>query len=133
VLGILFRLQRTIAWVLALTSLLILLGHFLYFDVTPRVVIPLLGTTIGFLLFLGVSILAEASNLGGDPVGRGSSFLSAAQLISFRVSTLFSNNPALLERRKRAPAWLGFAMRRGCVRSEVVDAARRACNPESGL
>jgi len=88
-------LQVTLASVLAFTPLLILPGQFFYFDVTPKVVMVLLGTTIGLLLSLRISMLADIRRFWADPLGRWFSLLSAAQLISLMLATLFSRNPAL--------------------------------------
>jgi tetratricopeptide (TPR) repeat protein len=122
-------LQLTLASVLALTPLLILPGHLFYFDVTPKVAIALIGTTIGLLLFLRASMLVETRRFWADPVGRWFSFLSAAQLISLLVSTLFSSNPAL--------SWNGGNWRRlGLVSQSAVIAfgflIAASCS-ESGL
>jgi O-antigen ligase len=87
--------QLTIATVLALTPLLILPSYFFYFDVTPKVVIALIGTSIGLLLLLRDSALAGARRLWAYPPGRWFCVLAAAQLISLLLSTFFSSHPAL--------------------------------------
>jgi len=88
-------LQFALASVLALTPLLILPGRFFYFDVTPKIAIALVGTSIGLLLFFRASVLARAHPLCLDPLGRWFCLLATAQLVSLLVSTLLSGNPAL--------------------------------------
>jgi O-antigen ligase len=91
----LLTVRLTIAAVLALTPLLILPSYFFYYDVTPKVAVVLIGTSIALLLFLRDSTLAEARKLWVYPLGRWFSLLAAAQLISLLLSTFFSGNPAL--------------------------------------
>ncbi len=85
----------TAAVVLALTPLLMLPAYFFYFDITPKVAIVLIGTSIALLLFLGDSALSEARGLWADPLGRWFCLLAVAQLISLLSSTFFSSHPAL--------------------------------------
>jgi O-antigen ligase len=93
--GTLLTVQLTIAAVLALAPLLILPAYFFYFDVTPKVAVVLIGASIGLLMFLRDSALAEARRLWADPVGRWFCVLGAAQLVSLLLSTVVSRNPWL--------------------------------------
>ncbi len=93
--AVLSALQVTIASVLALTPLLIWPGQVFYFDVTPKVAIVLIGTSIGLLLLQCASMRGRIRRLWADPVGRCFILLSAAQLIALLASTVFSSNPAL--------------------------------------
>jgi O-antigen ligase len=105
--------QLTIATVLALTPLLILPSFFFYYDVTPKVAIALIGTSIALLLFVRDSALAGVRRLWAHPLGRGFCLLAAAQLISLLLSTFFSTHPAL--------SWNGGNWRRfGLVSQSAV-------------
>ena len=86
--------QLTTTAVLALTPLLILPACLFYYDVTPKLAIALIGTSIALLLLLRPSTL-PARRLWTSPVGRWFCLLAAAQLSSLLLSTFFSSNPAL--------------------------------------
>jgi putative inorganic carbon (HCO3(-)) transporter len=86
--------QLTTAAVLALTPLLILPACLFYYDVTPKLAIALIGTSIALLLFLRPST-PPVSRLWTNPVGRWFCLLAAAQLSSLLLSTAFSSHPAL--------------------------------------
>ncbi len=88
-----FRVQLTIAAVLAFTPLLILPAGFFHYDVTPKIAVALTGTAIA-LLFVG-STLNQVRRLWGDPIGRWFCLLVAAQVVSLLLSTIFSSHPAL--------------------------------------
>lgn len=106
------RLQLTIGAVLALTPLLILPGGFFYYDVTPKIVVVLVGTAIGLLLSLRGSTLSQARRLWAHSLGRCFCLLIAAQIISLLLSNFFSMNPAL--------SWNGGNWRRFGVESQFA-------------
>jgi len=107
------RIQFATAAVLVIAPLLILPGLLFYYDVTPKVAVVLFGTTIGLLLFLRESTLSEARRLWTDPLGRWFCVLTAAQIASLLLSSLFSSHPAL--------AWYGGNWRRlGFVAQSAV-------------
>jgi O-antigen ligase len=89
------RLQLTTAAVLALTPLLILPAYSFYYDVTPKVVITLLGAALGLVLLLRDSTFSGVPPVWADPLGRRFCLLAAAQLVSLLLSTFFSSHAAL--------------------------------------
>ncbi len=89
------RLQLTTAAVLALTPLLILPAYSFYYDVTPKVVITLLGAALGLVLLLRDSTFSDVPPVWVDPLGRWFCLLAAAQLLSLLLSTVFSSHAAL--------------------------------------
>ncbi len=107
------KVQFATAAVLAVAPLLILPGWVFYYDVTPKVAVVLAGATIGLLLFLRDSTLAETRRFWTDPLGRCFCVLTAAQIASLLLSSLFSSHPAL--------AWYGGNWRRsGFVSQSAV-------------
>jgi O-antigen ligase len=108
----LLKVQLTIAAVLALAGLLILPGFFFYYDVTPKVDVALIGTTIAALLFVCSSALNQVRRLWADSVGRWFCLLTAAQVVSLFFSSVFSSNPAL--------SWNGGNWRRFGLISECA-------------
>ena len=89
------RLQLTTAAVLALTPLLILPAYSFYYDVTPKVVITLLGAALGLVLLLRDSASSGVPRVWMDPLGLWFCLLAAAQLLSLLLSTFFSSHAAL--------------------------------------
>lgn len=89
------RLQLTTAAVLALTPLLILPAYSFYYDVTPKVVITLLGAALGLVLLLCDSTFSDVARVWTDPIGSWFCLLVAAQLLSLLFSTFFSSHAAL--------------------------------------
>ena len=89
------RLQLTTAAVLALTPLLILPAYSFYYDVTPKVVITLLGAALGLVLLLRDSTFSNLPRVWMDPLGRWFCLLAAAQFLSLLLSTFFSSHTAL--------------------------------------
>jgi O-antigen ligase len=89
------RLQLTTAAVLALTPLLVLPAYSFYYDVTPKVVIALLGAALGLVLLLRDSTFSDGPPVWADPVGRWFCLLAVAQLLSLLLSTFFSTHAAL--------------------------------------
>lgn len=77
-----------LAWLLAPFYLLILPGFSFYFDVTPKVVILLLGTGLALLLWRGG--VPVRSRFGWWFVALG-----AAQIVSLAISSALSTNAAL--------------------------------------
>ncbi len=89
------RLQQTTAAVLAFTPLLILPAYSFYYDVTPKVVLALLGAALGLVLLLRDSTFSGVPRVWMDPLGRWFCLLAAAQLLSLLLSTFFSSHAAL--------------------------------------
>lgn len=123
------RVHFTIAAVLALTPLLILPVYFFYYDITPKVAITLIGAAIGLLLFLCDSTLGKARRLWADRTGRWFCLLTAAQLISLLLSTLFSSNPALSW---NGGNWRRFGLVSQCAVVALAFLIAASCS-ESGL
>lgn len=109
---ILSSVEFAFAAILVSTPLLILPGWFFYYDVTPKVIVALIGAAIGILLLLRDSRLREMRRLWTDPLGRWFCLLSTAQIVSLMLSTLFSNHPEL--------SWNGGNWRRFGVVSQYA-------------
>ncbi len=96
--------QLMLAAILALTPLVILPGLFFYYDVTPKVVVVLIGTAMAGAYFVGDQGFSRIRRLWADPAGRWLCLLTAAQVFSLLLSTALSAHPAL--------AWNGGNWRR---------------------
>ena len=86
-------LGTTLLTVLVAVPLLISPGVSFHFDVTPKVVVLLLGAAGGLLLWAG--FLPGLRSMWKDPRGRLFALLLLAQLTSLGLSTLFSADPEL--------------------------------------
>ena len=122
----LWRVQRTIAAVLALTPLLILPFCFFYYDVTPKIAVALIGTAIALLLLLRDSALNEVRRLWSDPLGCCFCLLTAAQLIWLLLSTVFSSDPALSW---NGGNWRRFGFVSQCAVAVLAFLIASSCSP----
>ena len=86
-------LGTTLLTVLVAVPLLIAPGVSFHFDVTPKVVVLLLGAASSLLLWAG--FLPGLRCMWNDPRGRFFALLLFAQLTSLGLSTLFSADPEL--------------------------------------
>src|SRR5229473_2986209 len=77
----------------ALIAILITPGHLFYFDVTPKILVLLCGTSIGLFFFRQNRRGFRA--LFADRLGRWFVILIAAYESSLIISTIWSRNPAL--------------------------------------
>ena len=86
-------LGTTLLTVLVAVPLIIAPGISFHFDVTPKVVVLLLGAAAGLVLWTGFS--SGLRGIWKDPRGRLFALLLIAQLGSLGLSTVFSANPEL--------------------------------------
>jgi O-antigen ligase len=89
------RCEVAMAVTLGVTPLLIVPHYFLFYDITPRIAVGLLGISVTLLLLVRDSIGDKLRRLWSNPLSRAFCLLAGAQVAWLLVSTIVSTHPAL--------------------------------------